>query len=267
MNSVHILAVVWMKKHIEKACEYIKSFKNGTLFIKLPESFQEWVNDLARGIPVGLIRKELQEFAFFKESSFDSWWYYVQPLLEAIRGISSRDVRVRCYLEDKYFGEALKFPVTISLLTLNVSLTGKIDAKKWIDALRSYTNAQMGFIEHASRNLLENLSKRGRNLAIFGLEGRHIWSKIKGFVDADLIYIGLPYYYTPIEVLMHKLQYKDSVSEEEIKYWVNCHLDYIRNYVLVTENVDEAYEKWVRDKYGRSLKRENCPESCKRIEL
>jgi hypothetical protein len=73
-------------------------------------------------------------------------------------------------------------------------------------------------------------------------------------VRTILRYAFIPYYFTPLEVLIRETaialeeKEKSSIGNERIERLVRMHVEFIRDYVLVSENYDEAYFKWLRDK-------------------
>ncbi|MGC8961109.1 MAG: hypothetical protein ACP5K1_01515, partial [Candidatus Bathyarchaeia archaeon] len=62
-----------------------------------------------------------------------------------------------------------------------------------------------------------------------------------------LRYIGVPYLFTPLEVLKRLISIKglSGVPDETIEEYVKLHVGYVRDYVIPSKEFDAGYLKWL----------------------
>uniref|UniRef100_A0A7C4TRZ5 Uncharacterized protein n=1 Tax=candidate division WWE3 bacterium TaxID=2053526 RepID=A0A7C4TRZ5_UNCKA len=93
-----------------------------------------------------------------------------------------------------------------------------------------------------------------KGLCIAGFDGKHIKTHLNevGY-RVDIKHMYLPYNFTPLEILIHEMERKVStgftVSSERMKQLIEHQACFVRDYVTLSENYDQAYINWMQSKF------------------
>jgi len=90
-------------------------------------------------------------------------------------------------------------------------------------------------------------------VCVSGVKGGSVFKQLRNSGhDAQLEYIDLPYYFTPLQILRNKigLEARGKVlTEDRMEGLIREHVGYVREYILKSSDLDEAYLRWIA-RYG-----------------
>mgnify|MGYP000313990961 CR=1 FL=1 len=259
INEVEILVLPHnLRIASERAAAFLRSFDFDVLYLNIPRELGILIEDLALGAPYEEFINRVSESGILRELLV-SWEYRIKPILLAVRGLKIRKphLEIICYRNRKLESLSVEKSEEIAALTLRVSITGRIDVEEWKSVVyrmlcetAMLTNEEDSYIYE---NWIRHSGKRAILLMDY-LPKRLLNEFKKNGVKTILRYAFTPYYFTPLEVLIRETAMaleekgKSSIDNERIEVLVRMHVEFIRDYILVSENYDEAYFKWLRDK-------------------
>jgi hypothetical protein len=124
----------------------------------------------------------------------------------------------------------------------------KIDKEKWLKQLFEEIKFD-NELNKKTLNIIENEAiKFNKSICISDFNGCFLEEKLSEKFEVELIYSIIPYFFTPLAILKRKLILKEKLNDYEIEKLIFQQIDYIKNYVLLSDNIDEAYYKWVSEK-------------------
>mgnify|MGYP000285867033 CR=1 FL=1 len=175
----------------------------------------------------------------------------MRPVLEVLKRMSSTvKFKVRCYSDvSSTHAELMSLAELISLI-IRARTTGRFNFDKLIGILSKYLNASNKALRKLTGKVKEVLfSFKGCWLMISDFKGRYLASSLReyGIEDVKLLYIT-PYVFTPLERLVRKYLYS-SLSADVAIDLVRAHVDFLWNYVLLSEDINDAYLTWLKEKY------------------
>lgn len=210
--------------------------------------------DLPQGFEVLLKRYEKAEDAlsmavklgllYWSESMIRAY----EPIASCLSRMMREGVKVACYLEPSELERERELAIKVSRLVLRASIKriDDRDLKDWIQVLNEYM-----FVDRKVSNHLISILKNieGHNAAVLtGLEGFQYAEKLRGQgLSVKVEAVGLPYLRSPLEVMVLKHS-RGKLTADELRVLVEEYVDYIRNYVVKYESLEEAHEKWSCDK-------------------
>ncbi|MBS7657794.1 MAG: hypothetical protein QXR82_03110 [Candidatus Bathyarchaeia archaeon] len=242
---------IWIFPRLKKASlqlsKSLKSFFTDLILLPFPKSLTTLLKDLINGAPYKLFLKKIEEEKIFH--SVNVFDYFYGEILKACKELKRINPKIEftCYKEDENMLFQLQSAVKFSILTFKVASTGKIDLNEWIIALtenlrkvNEYLNRELNFIE-------QQIKHYSNILCLAGFEGKYYFQHLQRKFPVEIRYFALPYHFTPLEILSANLTIQKKLDFEKLIQLIKSHIDYIRNYVLKCNNLDEAYEKWVND--------------------
>lgn len=191
---------------------------------------------LSRAVELGLL--------YWSESMVKAY----EPIVSCLSRLIKDGVRVTCYLDPLELKRERELAFKVSRLVLRATIKelDEQDLKEWIQILNEYAFDN----REAFNRLIDSLEEvEGLNVAILtGLEGLQYFEKLRdqGF-KVRLEVTGLPYLRNPLEVMILKHS-RGELTINELRALVREYVDYIRNYVVRCESLEEAHEKWSCDR-------------------
>jgi len=252
-EEICILALPKLRiSHVKAAQKISSSPFYEALFLMFPRRLEELVRTLAEGLPYQYVIEEIKKQKLIPEP-FGAWEYYAEPILKMLYTAKKQnpDFDIYCYGNPIYENISTETATKIATLTLKALVTGKIDVKEWEEALLEELRFSLEAFEEETEFILSIIEKYKKSLCISGLSGKDLKERIvkeKG-VNAKIEYFNIPYQLTPLEILkkelLRKLKGGPSPSKDKVEKIIRCHVNYIKKYILLSSNPDDAYFKWI----------------------
>jgi len=254
MAKVRILVVPnHVKSAALRAAQHLEKMDYDTVFLNFSRDLEEGVRAIAEGAPYDYVIERLKELKLIPEP-VGAWEYSAEPILMALRGILHKlNVEIHCYRDSSFDLLSTKTAEKIALLIFRTCSIEKIDAEEWRTLLNSLLEPETKALKEETDFITRKAESSEEGICIAGFNGRHIGTRLEdeGY-DVSLTYLYVPYHFTPLEILMRELRRATargaSLSYEKITKLVKHHVQFIRGYITVNEDYDEAYRKWVYDK-------------------
>jgi len=252
---------IWILPHnlrvaYERAAEILRGIDFEDLYLNLRRDLEELVEDLALGAPYENFIEQIR--VRFPREPISYWENTIKPMLLFLRGIKLRkpNLRIICYKDSAFDDFSIETAEKIAMLTFRVCSSGKVELEEWRKLIYEVMDKSFASVEDEVDYILETYNKAAggrRSICISDFSGRYLLRKIReSGVNASLRYIFVPYYFTPLETLIRetaeKLKRGLTMDDERIVKLVRLHAEYIREYILMCANYDEAYFKWLKDK-------------------
>jgi len=252
---------IWILPHnlrvaYERATEILRGIDFEDLYLNLRRDLEELIEDLALGAPYEIFIEQIR--LKIPREPIGYWENTIKPMLLFLRGIKLRkpNLRIICYRDSAFDDFSIKAAEKIAMLTFRVCSSGKVELEEWRKLIYEVMDESIASMKDEADYILETYNetaKERRSICISDFSGRYLLRKIRGAgVNASSRYIFIPYYFTPLEALIRetaeKLRRGLTMDDERIIKLVKLHAEYVREYILMCANYDEAYFKWLRDK-------------------
>lgn len=244
----------------ERAAGILREYDFKVLYLNVQRELNDLVEELALGAPYEQFINEVRRLGILRES-ISSWEYQLKPIFLALRGLKIRkpSMRIFCYRSSDSENSAIKRAEKIALLILRINSIGEVDVREWRKIIYGAISEGAAFADEEADYIVRAFFREGlkgeKAIIISDFSGRYLLRRLREIgVDVSIRYIFLPYYFTPLEVLMREAALMLSrgldLSDEKIISLAKLHAEFIRDYVLTSYNYDEAYLRWLKDKVG-----------------
>lgn len=252
---------VWFLPHnlrsaYERAAIFLKDVDFDALYLHAPRELNHIIEDLALGAPYEQFIEEVKKFNILRES-INSWEYRFKPILSAIRGLKLRrpNLKIICYRDSFFDNLSVKDAEKIATLILRANVTGKVDVGEWRSIICRIIGNVSSLIDNEGNYILKTWIESCWGRKTICLSDHPAKGLIKRMrelgIKAALLYIFTPYYFTPLEVLIREFiaagERGLNISDERVERLVKMHASFIRDYILTSNNYDEAYFRWLRN--------------------
>lgn len=177
--------------------------------------------------------------------------YSLEPIVEGVLKIRRHlPLRVKCFLEPSLIKEELEVYGEVLKLLFRASIKkfSPLDFKDWLDFLDKYRSSSQKWLQPIANKLAALTSQAERPVGLVGLEAWSLVKLLEGLgLKVKLISAGLPYLKTPLEI-MEALQSKGVLTRSLTEGLVMEFLNYVKNFVMKMESLDEAHEAWTLTK-------------------
>jgi len=243
----------YMKVASQKAAALLRNTEFDVLFLNLQRDLEGFVEALAEGAPYEWFMDRLQELKLLREP-ISSWEYRSKPILTVVRGLKQKrpNFKVWCYKQLSFAQLTAELAEKIARLVFRLISTGKMYSRDWRNLLQGFVEASSDAIEDEAKYIMERFDPNALSICISDFYGRDLKEKLKrGGLDAGLDYIFLPYHFTPLEILVRECGKERSkgltMSDCRLFELAKAHAEFIRGYVVTSEDYDEAYFRWLHD--------------------
>ena len=249
MSRVSVLAVPKLRKSFMKAASYLEETKCNAILIPIPRTIQRFIEEYALGAPYELFVEKLRRLKLISEP-LGPWTRMIEPLLRALREMKHKLKRLEifCYADPTYEERSAQTAVRISTLTFNVASTGKIDLDAWRELLASELLMKAEAFERETSFAVDIVEDYSDTVFVSGVKGGSIYKRLRSSGhDAQLEYIDLPYYFTPLQILRNEIELERKrkvLTEDRMEELIREHIGYVREYILKSSDLDEAYLRW-----------------------
>jgi len=254
MNRVSVLAVPKLRRSFMKAASRLQQTRYNAILIPIPRTLQTFTEEYLSGAPYELFVEKLRRSKLISEP-LAPWTRIIEPLLRALREMKHRhqQLNIFCYGDQAYEEKSAQTAVKISMLTLNLASTGKTNLDTWRKILESELLAEAEAFEREASYTANVVEDYPDTVCVSGVKGGSVFKQLRNSGhDAQLEYIDLPYYFTPLQILRNKigLEARGKVlTEDRMEGLIREHVRYVREYILKNSDLDEAYLRWIA-RYG-----------------
>jgi hypothetical protein len=250
MNRVSVLAVPKLRRSFMKAASRLQQAKYNAVLIPIPRTLQTFIEEYFLGAPYELFVEKLRRSKLISEP-VAPWTHIIEPLLRALREMKHKQrlLEIFCYGDSTYEEKSAQTAVKISILTFNLASTGKTDLNAWRKALESELLAEAGAFESETSFAVDVIKDYPDTACVSGVKGGPIFKRLRSTgLDAQLEYIDLPYYFTPLQILRNEILLESKgrlLTEDRMEELILEHVGYVREYILKSGDLDEAYLRWI----------------------
>lgn len=241
MAEVFVLMVPNLRSSMAKAASLIVEADYDVVFINFPYNLQSVV---FRYASERLTLKDLLNVIRSERlipEPINTWLYLNEPILESLPILLKRNAKIYCYRDVDNFHLSMENASKIASLTLKVNVTGKVDLEEWIKTIGQPLNLSSMDLEAE----FIGFKAEGRSVCITGLFGWKLAKRIKEFGHkVSVKCVEKLYYMKPVETLEILLE-RGKLTPQNAEQLIKEHAKFVRDYVLNTENIDEAYFTWV----------------------
>jgi len=211
------------------------------LLLDLPEELAGAVEALRGGAPLESAEEAVGEML---GAYSESWLYRNRPVLDSLRYLAEASVVCTGSLELE--STIMDDRMSIALLEYR-TMAGRVVVRQWRETLaRASLNLQDAVTAQAGR-VLSTVHAGGRWLCIAGVHARRLEEMLRSEGHScGAILLGRPYLGTPLEALSAELV-EGSPPDERVGYLVELHLAFVRDYVMVSPDLDDAYDRWLEN--------------------
>ncbi|MEM2936599.1 MAG: hypothetical protein QW231_05440 [Candidatus Bathyarchaeia archaeon] len=243
-----------IKAAASKAAELIKKLDYEVLFLNFSRNLENGIKELAEGAPYDYVLDRLRELKLIPEPT-GSWEYGAEPILRALRGIQLKKpgLKIHCYKDPDLTSLSEQLAEKTALLIFRWCSTGKMELEEWKALLASWLDLETEALDREADLLIKKAEVGDKNVCIAGFNGRHIKAHLKeaGYhVRLQCLYV--PYHFTPLEILAREIRLAPSkgstLPSQRIEELMEQHARFIRDYVTVSENYDDAHRHWMWDR-------------------
>ncbi|MEM2083527.1 MAG: hypothetical protein QXY18_01375 [Nitrososphaerota archaeon] len=245
---IKIIIVPNLRKAYIKASKILENSIFECLFINFPKIVEKLFILLLNGhINYEEFILKIKDFNLPHISS-KSWLYLYEPLIKTIYSLKQRNFKIFCYINDEDYFKSINYSINSIALLLRTSIMNKINKEKWLKQLFEEINFDNELNKKILNTIENEVIKYNSSICISDFNGCFLEEKLNEKFEVELIYSIVPYIFTSLEILKRKLILKEKLNNDEIEKLIFQQIDYIKNYILLSDNLDEAYYKWVSKK-------------------
>jgi len=232
-----------------KAAGCIQQTRSNAILIPIPTALQRFLEEYVSGLPYESFVEQLRCSKLIAEP-LQPWTHTFEPLLRALREMKHKHqlLDIFCYGDQVYEEKSAETAVKISMLTFNSASTGKIDLDAWRKLLESELLMEAEAFERETSFAADVIEDYEDTVYVSGVKGGSIFKRLRSSgQDAQLEYIDLPYYFTPLQILRNEIGLESKrkvLTEDRMEELIREHLGYVREYILKSSDLDEAYLRW-----------------------
>ncbi len=226
------------------------------LILDLPCEFQPLINELIEGRQLSGVEDEIRDAL---GGLSEGWLYRNRGILESISQLPFPVPRLVCISDLGEERQILEDKMAISLLEYR-GMAGGVDATSWRELLDPIGESLRRSIEKQLPRILGEIRQGGHWLWVSGVHARGAAPALaREGHSCRVVLLGKPYFGTPLEALQAELA-EGNPTDERVLYLVNCHIGFLRDYVMPSSDLDEAYDRWLADEeWARLYHLRDCP--------
>lgn len=232
------------KRADAEALEVVLRLRPQAILLNLPENIEDIVYRYSKG------RLDYDEFI---ESIYErlpepknAWIKDFEVFLRELPSIGGL-ADIYCYTDTELFNQEAATSIEIALLAIKSVIREKIDVEEWMRILEKSIVREAEKRGREFSKILDVIQDYERVICISGFEGKYIKKGLEeAGVKSWIKYLGMPYHFTPLEILK-RLIMLDRIDKELFSKLIKEHIRFLREYVYYM-SYTEAVEKWVREK-------------------
>jgi len=171
-----------------------------------------------------------------------------EPIVSCAYRLAREGVKVVCYLEAEELERERGLAARIAQLVLRASIkrVDDRDLEDWLQALDEYGSGGRRLADRVV-DLLRAI-EGSTAIILTGLEGLWLAREMRGRgLEVAVRVVGTPYLRSPLEVMIIKRS-RGELTADELRGLISEYVDYVRNYVLKYEDLEEAHKKWALER-------------------
>lgn len=219
----------------------LKSKNFEAIFLNLPRSMDSLMTEYILGLSYEEMLEGIRRDKLLPEP-VEVWLKETVLILDGLKEEKS-DLRTFCYREDGGFRAEVNNAINIALLMLRDSIREEVSVKEWLEALSRERDVKER-VEEEVNYITEEAVNYEESVCVSGFEGRGMKKRIERVMQTWIAYVGLPYHFTPLEILKRELS-RGEVSEERVRELVKQHIKFIRE-LVIPKDFETALEDWTR---------------------
>jgi hypothetical protein len=253
--AIEILAAPGLRTSWTKVAVQLREADCDGLFLNFSKDLEGLVTELAE---VRLSYEDFIEEAAEEKlvpEPLGAWVYTAEPILRSLGELKCRRplLKIHCYRDVRHDRLSARVAGEIAALTLRTSITGRVDIKRWKGILMDRIECKRGVLRGEAEFIRERAAPC--SICTSGLDGELLKQHLmEGGEEVYLKNVEEYYYPTPLETLEEKLAEGDP-PDEEVGRLVKEHVEYVKNYILMGKNRDQAYYRWALDKVPSAKER------------
>ena len=171
-----------------------------------------------------------------------------EPIVSCAYRLAGEGVKVMCYLEAEELERERGLAARVAQLVLRASIkrVDDRDLRDWLQVLDEYGSGGQRLVDRVVS--LFRAIEDSTAIILTGLEG--LWlareMRSKGF-DVAVRVVGTPYLRSPLEVMVIKRS-RGELTADELRKLIGDYVNYVRNYVLKYEGLEEAHKRWALER-------------------
>lgn len=252
MSKIIVLISIGFRKIYEKIAKWLEGIKIEALFLSFPKDFEPFLKAFMHG--------RISEEEFWKgyayltglyEPFLNSLRYKITPILDYLRNTFKKNERIKlyCYKDFSTYVKINKIIEKIFLLGFRSRISRSLNIQEWKATLNEEINLIKNSWFDEMNNIIENARFHEENILLYNgsIKPLKKYLESNGF-EVKLLLLEPIYWYPPLDVLRALMLAKgvEKIKDEEIETCIKHHLKYL-DYVLLSDNVDVAYESWIRN--------------------
>jgi hypothetical protein len=252
MGRLEVLASPRLKHARGELAGYLRNARFDAVFLPLTPRLEPFLRMFLEGVPYEELRYPMSRLV---SGPSRRWEEEYLPIFKALREAFSRSPRISIYLYGGSELDARLAEVTSQMTSMLVRglLSDEVDSEAWRAALEKYACFWDKSL-HEKCDLLEMPAMR-HNLSICiyeGLGAGKLAEALRGRgIRVRVLYFGTPHVKLPIDVLKSYFVYlRGEIGDREIRELIRAQLRFLKEYVMRSKDLEEAYRKWVLDNYG-----------------
>ncbi|RLI12545.1 hypothetical protein DRO35_02845 [Candidatus Bathyarchaeota archaeon] len=244
MSKIDVLIVPKLRKSSLKAAKILRSSNYRVIFLDFPSNLQSLISEyIASHLKLQDLLCKIESLRLIPEP-VSSWLYLNNPLLEALKRLR-KPAKVYCYGDVDYCHILAETSAKIARLTLRASITGRIDVKEWIRTLEERCRSE---ILEAEADFI-GYKAEDESICITGISGWKIAKYIRRYgYQVRVRCVERLYHFKPLETLMFLMD-TGSLTRKTATNLIREHVEFIREYLLTSKDLDEAYYSWIHKKH------------------
>jgi len=171
-----------------------------------------------------------------------------EPIVSCAYRLAREGVKVMCYLEAKELEREREVAARVAQLVLRASIkrVDDRDLQDWLQALDEYRGGAWLMVDRVVDML--RAIEGSTAIILTGLEGLWLAKEMRSRgLEVAVRVVGTPYLRSPLEVMIIKRS-RGELAADELRELIGDYVDYVRNYVLKYEDLEEAHKKWALEK-------------------
>jgi hypothetical protein len=248
--SVTVVATPRLKSFTHRTASYLKEKQHyDGLFLPFPKNFEEYSVQFGEGLPYDYVINQAKKSGLMPKPE-KAWEESAKPILKILPTLKKLNfhLQIYCYGDPFYDKNSIEISMKIAILSLNSAITEKVKTAEWRRLLQREQLHRKEALRREVDFIIVKAGQHEKNVCVSTSNSEYVFSELqKEGYRVELKCIGTFFPPTPLDLLRKEAENKE-LSDEEIKELVLLQVQYLRECVLTSQNLDEAYQKWRKKK-------------------
>ncbi|MEM3570787.1 MAG: hypothetical protein QW589_02500, partial [Candidatus Bathyarchaeia archaeon] len=163
--------------------------------------------------------------------------------------MKNKSIKLHCYKSLSSYINLNKISEKILLLGFKSKISNKVNVSEWKYTLKEEIDIIKNSWFEEINNIIENAYFNNENVLLYNgsIKSLKEFLELNGF-EVKLLLLEPVYWYSPLDVLRSLISTRgiEKLKDEEVEKCIKIHIKYL-DYILLSENIDNAHESWVKD--------------------